>query len=44
MENEINLGKIHFDWNPVSINRFVRFFRFYKYAEDVVEYEKLKLK
>ena len=44
MDNEVSLGKIHFDWNPVSVNRVVRFLRFYKYTEDVVEAEKIKLK
>jgi hypothetical protein len=37
MENDINIGRMHFNWNPVSFNRVVRFFRFLRYVEDVCE-------
>lgn len=33
MENIVNIGKIHFNWSPVSVNRIVRFLRLYKYVE-----------
>ena len=37
MDNEIKFGHIYFNWNPVSFNRVVRFFRFIRYVEEVVE-------
>ena len=44
MENEIDVGRVKFDWNPVSLNRVFRFFRFYKYLQKVIDDESLKIK
>jgi len=44
MDQELNIGRVHFDWNPISINRAVRFLRFHTYIEDVIEMERLRIK
>jgi len=44
MENEIKIGRIDFNWNPVSFNRVVRFFRYMRYVEEVCEDEVVKIK
>ena len=44
MENDIKIGQLHFNWNPVSFNRVVRFFRYMRYVEEVCEDEIIKIK
>lgn len=43
-EIQMSVCRIHFDWNPVSVNRVLRFLRFCTLVEDMVETEKLRLK
>jgi len=43
MDNDITMGRIRFDWNPVALNRVLRFFRFFKYVERVVREESVKV-
>jgi hypothetical protein len=43
MENEIRIGRIHFNWNPVSFNRVIRFFRFMRYVEELVKTESVNI-
>lgn len=43
MENEIKIGRIHFNWNPVSFNRVIRFFRFMRYVEEFVKTESVNI-
>ena len=35
MANEIKIGTLHFNWQPVSVNRLTRFLRYMKYVKDV---------
>ena len=44
MDNEIQMGRIRCEWNPVPLNRVLRFLRFFKYVEQVVESESVKIK
>lgn len=43
MENDIKIGRMHFNWNPVSFNRVVRFFRLLRYVEEVCAQERLNI-
>lgn len=43
MDMEITVCRVHFDWNPISVNRVLRFLRFCSYVEDVVETERLRI-
>ena len=41
---DIIIGRIHFNWNPVSFNRVVRFLRYMYYVEDVAAGELVKIR
>ena len=44
VDYDIIIGRIHFNWNPVSFNRVVRFFRYMHYVEDVAAGELVKIR
>ena len=37
MDLNIDLGEIDINWNPKSLNRFLRFVMFYMYPHDYME-------
>ena len=43
MDLDVKLNKITINWNPIPMNRFLRFIRFYKYPADVYRDEKLSI-
>ena len=43
MDMDVQISKIKINWNPISMNRFLRFIRFYKYPEEVYRDKKLEI-
>ena len=43
MDLDVRLNKITINWNPIPMNRFLRFIRFYKYPADVYRDEKTSI-
>ena len=43
MDLDVRLNKISINWNPIPMNRFLRFIRFYKYPADVYRDEKISI-
>jgi len=41
MDMDIQLARIQINWNPIVMNRIVRFCRFIKYPKDILEAEQL---
>lgn len=44
VDYDIIIGRIHFNWNPVSFNRVVRFFRYMRYVDDVAAGELVRIR
>ena len=40
MDVDLKLGTINVNWHPKSINRLLKFFRFIKLEQDVIEDER----
>lgn len=43
MDLDVRLNRITINWNPIPMNRFLRFIRFYKYPADVYRDEKISI-